>query len=274
MVVREPLVAASRTAVKAAAAAADRVRRPAAGVTILIYHRVGAGTGGQMDLDPAVFEDQLAWLAATQRVLTLDGAAAELAGDGPTRPGVVVTFDDGTVDWVERVLPALERHRVPATFYVATDFVDRQVPLPGDGRPVSWAGLAELAASPLVTIGSHTHRHLLLDRLEPARVRDELDRSTGLLADRLGVDAAHFAYPKAVAGSPAADAAVRARFRTAVLAGTRANTAPADLHRLARSPVQPADRRRWFRRKATGGLGAEDDLRRVLNRLRYRGATR
>ena len=35
------------------------------------------------------FERQLAWLAATQRVLTLDAAAAEI-GDiaGPTGPGV------------------------------------------------------------------------------------------------------------------------------------------------------------------------------------------
>jgi hypothetical protein len=26
----------------------------------------------------------------------------------------------------------------------------------------------------------------------------------------------------------------------------------------------------WFRRKAAGGLRTEDDLRRVLNRVRYR----
>lgn len=275
MSVLRTAVPLARGALKATAAAADLARRPSDGITVLIYHRVGAGEGGEMDLDPPVFDEQVAWLAANRRVLHLDEAAAELADPGPAaRPGVVVTFDDGTRDWTEEVLPVLERHRVPATFYVATDFVERGEPFPGGGRPADWGSLRELAASPLATIGSHTHRHLLLDRLEPAAVDDELDRSVGLLGDRLGVEAHHFAYPKAVAGSPAAEAAVRRRFRTAVLAGTRPNRPGADLHRLARSPVQRSDGPAWFRRKAAGGMRLEDDVRRAANRFRYRGATR
>jgi len=263
-----------RAAIKGAAAAGDTLRPPAPGITILIYHRVGAGSGGQMDLSPDAFERQLAWLAATQRLLTLDAAADEI-GDvaGPTGPGVVVTFDDGTTDWVDHVLPALERHGLPATFYVSTDFVDRGVPFPADGRPITWSGLSELDSSDLVTVGNHTHRHLLLDRLPPGEIDEELDRSQELLAEHLGELPTHFCYPKAVAGSPAAEDAVRARFRTAVLAGTRPNDRDADLWRLSRSPVQPSDGDRWFRRKAMGGMHLEDDLRRTVNRLRYRGLT-
>lgn len=286
MTARSVAVAAARGAVKGVAAAVDGMRRPAPGITILIYHRVGAGAGGQMDLAPDVFDEQLAWLAATRRVLTLDAALAELAAPpvaagaapgSPGRhspaiaPGVVITFDDGTADWVEHVLPTLERHRVPATFYVATGFVDGTEPVPGGGRPISWAGLREMAGSELVTIGSHTDRHRLLDRLPAAEVAGELDRSLERLGAEVGVAARHFAYPKALAGSPAADAAVRERFRSAVLAGTRANPPGADPYRLSRSPVQAADGRAWFRRKAAGGLRAEDDLRRLANRLRYRG---
>jgi peptidoglycan/xylan/chitin deacetylase (PgdA/CDA1 family) len=263
----------ARASIKGASAAVDLVSRPTPGITILIYHRVGAGAGGQMDLPVEVFEAQLEWLARTQRVLSLDDAVEELRGPGPVAPGVVLTFDDGTTDWVDHVLPALERHRVPATFYVATSFVDEARPLPGDGRPLDWSGVRELAASDLATIGSHTHGHLLLDRLSPTEVDAELDRSLELLEQHAGVAAAHFAYPKAVAGSPAAEAAVRRRFRSAVLAGTRANPAGADPHRLRRSPVQPADGMRWFRRKVHGGMHAEDDLRRGLNRIRYRNLT-
>ncbi|MFM7063045.1 MAG: polysaccharide deacetylase family protein [Actinomycetes bacterium] len=263
-----------RAAIKGTAAVGDTLRPPAPGITILIYHRVGAGSGGQMDLAPEAFERQLAWLTATQRLLTLDAAADEI-GDvaGPTGPGVVVTFDDGTTDWVDHVLPALERHGVPATFYVSTDFVDRGVPFPADGTPLTWAGLAELDSSDLVTVGNHTHRHLLLDRLPPDAIDEELDRSQDLLAEHLGSRPEHFCYPKAVAGSPAAEDAVRARFRTAVLAGTRPNDRDADLWRLSRSPVQPSDGDRWFRRKAMGGMHLEDDLRRTVNRLRYRSLT-
>ncbi len=260
----------ARASIKGTAAAVDLVTRRPQGITILIYHRVGAGAGGQMDLSTDVFEAQLRWLVSTQRVLTLDDAVAELRGTGPVAPGVVLTFDDGTTDWVDHVLPALERHHVPATFYVATSFVDEGRPLPGDGRPLDWAGVRELASSDLVTIGSHTHGHLLLDRLAPTEVDAELDRSIELLHQHAGVTAEHFAYPKAVAGSPGAEAAVRARFRSAVLAGTRSNTAGTDPFRLRRSPVQAADGMRWFRRKVHGGMHFEDELRQGLNRVRYR----
>lgn len=263
----------ARSALKGSAAVVDRVTPTPQGITILIYHRVGAGTGSQMDLSPAQFDEQLAWLRATQRLLTLDQAVAELAGPAPVQPGVVLTFDDGTADWVDHALPAMERHAVPATFYVATSFIEGTVPLSDGAAPLSWGGLKELASSDLVTIGSHTDRHLLLDRLPAAEVDHELDRSIELLGERAGIEARHFAYPKALAGSPAAEEAVRQRFDSAVLAGTRANTVGVDPHRLWRSPVQPADGVRWFRRKVEGGLRAEDDLRRTLNRLRYRRLT-
>jgi peptidoglycan/xylan/chitin deacetylase (PgdA/CDA1 family) len=260
----------ARATLKGVAATVDLAVRPRPGITILIYHRVGSGDGGQMDLSPEAFDAQLRWLTATQRVISLDVALTELAGTATVRPGVVVTLDDGTTDWVDHVLPALERHGVPATFYVATAFIEERRSFPGGGLPLDWAGVRQLAGSSLVTIGSHTHGHSLLDRLPADQIAHELDRSVELLRERAGVDPTHFAYPKAVAGSPAAAAEVQRRFRSAVLAGTRANHVGADPYRLRRSPVQPSDRERWFRRKARGGLAFEDDLRRGLNRVRYR----
>ena len=262
----------AREALKATSGLADQLRPPEVGSTILIYHRVGSGDGSQMDLDPETFAKQMAWLAGTQRVISLDHACSELEHDDPVEPSVVLTFDDGTSDWIRSVLPVLVLHDLPATFYVCSGFVTGEEELPSNGRAIGWAELAELAASPLVTIGSHTHRHRLLDRLDPTELADELDRPTALIEDHLGVSPSHFAYPKAVAPSPAAAAEVRRRFRSATLAGTRSNTAPADLHRLARTPIQPSDGERWFRRKVAGGLHLEDDLRQRANRLRYRNA--
>ncbi len=113
-----------------------------------------------------------------------------------------------------------------------------------------------------MTVGSHTHSHALLDRLPDADLADELDRSIDLIGERVGVAAVHFAYPKAVMGSPAADRAVRARFASAALAGGRANRpGRTDPHRLARTPVQVSDGERWFRRKAGGGLALEETIR-------------
>lgn len=94
----------------------------------------------------------------------------------------------------------------------------------------------------------------------------------GLIGQHLNVEVRHFAYPKALVPSPAAEAQVRSRFSSASLAGTRANPVGADVFRLRRSPIQVLDGERWFTRKLNGGLGLEDDLRGLVNRRRYREA--
>ncbi len=264
-----------RRALKQAAAAHDMLRRPRSGLVVLCYHRVGRRTTSVVDLPSSLFDEQVARLVAGSGIVDLDGALTALDGPHPTEPAaVVITFDDGTADFVEEALPILVRHRAPATLYVATDFVERSRPFPGSGTPLSWSALTEAVSTGLVTVGSHTHTHVLLDRLPPDAVDAELDRSIELIGERLGVDARHFAYPKALAPTPAAERAVRARFASAALAGTRANPyGGTDPYRLARSPVQLDDGLAFFDRKVRGGMRMEDDLRRVINRRRLAGAT-
>jgi peptidoglycan/xylan/chitin deacetylase (PgdA/CDA1 family) len=255
--------------VKLTAGVADVIRRPAGDVVILLYHRVGGGSASAVDLPASRFEEQMATLAESHRVVTIGEALEVLDGLG-TGPCVAVTFDDGTADLVEAALPILARHAIPSTWYVATRFVDEQQPFAGEGAPLSWSALREACSTGLVTVGSHTHTHRLLDRASEAEVREELSRSIGLIGDNLGSPPLDFAYPKALRGSPAAEAAVRAQFRSAALAGTRANViGHTDPHRLARSPIQVADGRVWFDRKVAGGMGFEDVLRNLVNRRRY-----
>lgn len=259
-------------AVKLAAAGLDVVRPPGPGLVVLIYHRVGGRTASQVDLASSRFDEQVAALRASGRLVSLDVGLQRLAAADLDDQPVVLTFDDGTADWVDEALPVLERHAAPATFYVATDFVERARLFPGDGHPISWTGLGELAASPLVTIGSHTHTHALLDRVDGPTAAGELDRSIDLIGERLGIVAEHFAYPKALLGSSAAQQEVRARFRSATVAGSRANGSGSDVHRLHRTPIQVADGMRWFHRKAAGGMRLEDTARALLNRRRYTAA--
>ncbi|HEX8802651.1 MAG TPA: polysaccharide deacetylase family protein [Acidimicrobiales bacterium] len=268
---------AALRALKTVAVWGDRVRAPGRGAVVLIYHRVGGGSGTEIDLDPGLFDEQMAWLAASGRAASLDDAldavsAPEPPAGGPGDP-VVVTFDDGTADLAEVALPVLARHGVPATVYVATDFVDAGRSFPDDGTPLSWAGVREMVASGLVRIGSHTHTHALLDRLAPAAAAAELDRSIELIGEHAGVAADHFAYPKAVAAPASVEAEVRARFRSAAVGGNRPNPyGRTDPHRLARSAIQVSDGMDWFVRKAEGGMALEDTFRRTLNRVRYVGA--
>ena len=259
--------------VKRIAAVASRVRAPSPGVVVLIYHRVGGDSGLELDVSVRRFAEQMAWLAERGGVTTLDDALTTLGDvNRPRVDPVVVTFDDGTQDFVDEAVPVLARYGIPATLYLSTAFVESGEPLPYGAPPVSWAGLRDAVSTGLVTIGSHTHTHSLLDRLPPQELARELDEPSRLIERELEVTPRHFAYPKALAPSPAAEAAVRARFLSAALAGTRPNPYGAtDVYRLARSPIQASDGMRWFRAKAEGGMALEDDVRRVLNRVRYRG---
>ena len=269
------MMGAAKQGLKWSVHALDRLRPRPRGVTVLIYHRVGGRTPLDVDLPLAAFEEQMADLAASGRVRSIDAALDALdaldADDAAADP-IVVTFDDGTADFAEVAHPVLERHRIPTTIYVATDFVDRGVDFPHAGRPLSWAALRDTAASGLVTVGSHTHTHALLDRLPAPEIAAELDLADALIAEHVGQPVRHFAYPKAVAGSSPADAAVRERYRSAALAGTHPNAYRAtDPHRLSRAPIQTSDGMRFFRAKVAGGMRFEDTLRDAANRWRYRG---
>ncbi len=269
-----PVRARALQALKSSAAVVDRLRAPPRGVVVLIYHRVGGGSGLELDLSRDRFTEQMAVLAESGRVTTLDAALDALsAPEPPALDPVVVTVDDGTADFVDVTVPVLAAHGVPATLYLATAFVEEQREMPYGAPPVSWSGLRDALDTGLITVGSHTHTHALLDRASPAVVAAELDISNGLIEDRLGVIAAHFAYPKSLNGSPAACHAVAERFRSAALAGTRPNRYGAtDPFRIARSPIQDGDGMKWFHAKVAGGMVFEDGVRRLLNRVRYAGA--
>lgn len=117
-------------------------RLPArAGVVFLVYHRVGGPAHPWLlpTLDPAVFEEHLAHLRRRYEVLALEDALRYLRGEdrGPHR-AVVVTFDDGYADNYRHALPALLRHRIPATLFLTTGCV-------GERRLFWWDALGYAA---------------------------------------------------------------------------------------------------------------------------------
>ena len=269
-------MSAAKSTVKRLSRAADRILPAPIGITVLIYHRVGGGSTSAVDMDPHAFDEQLAVLAAEHRVLSLTDALAELTNPSALPvPGVVITFDDGTTDFTDFAVPALVRHGLPATLYAATHYIDSGERFPWDAPPATWAALREAADTGFVSIGSHTHSHWLMDRLERSAIGSDLDRSIELIGEHIGTAPLDFAYPKAVPGSPIAEIEVRRRFRSAALASSRVNRhGTPDVHRLWRTPVQSSDTLEYFSAKAAGGMRLEGELRSALGRLRYRGDSR
>ncbi|HEX2027367.1 MAG TPA: polysaccharide deacetylase family protein [Nitriliruptorales bacterium] len=196
------------------------------------------------------------------RVVSLDGALDALAA-GDHGPHVVVTFDDGFADVHAHAFPRLADRGLPFTLYVATAYLGREMRWEGSSaRPapaLSWRQLRELAASPLCTLGNHTHTHARPDRL----TTDELDRCTVTLQDRLGVTPRHFAYPWGVA-VPRLEDELRRRFRSAVTGQVGRNVPRTDPMRLRRVPVRQTDPIEFFAAKLRGRLLPERTYARVV----------
>lgn len=246
----------------------DRIRPPVPGITVLIYHRVGGGSSSAVDLQPAEFADQLQHLAERHRVITLDAALRQLA-DGDATPAVVITVDDGTADFTDCVVPALVAAGLPATLYAATSFIERGEAFPWGAQPSSWAALADAVSTGLITVESHSHTHPHFSQLDGPAAADELRRAAECIAAGVGRAPQHFAYPRAVPPSPAAEIEVRSRHRSAALAGNGANTPHGfDPHRLRRTPVRAGESIELFAARAGGGMRVEGALRAALARRR------
>lgn len=91
-------------------------------LAVLIHHRVLPGPDPLRpgEVDRATFEWQMATLARCFRVLPLSEAIVRLdAGTLPPR-AAAITFDDGYADNFRIALPILQRHALPATFFVTS----------------------------------------------------------------------------------------------------------------------------------------------------------
>ncbi len=255
-----------RTAAKAAFAAVDMVMPDPRGPRVLIYHQVGAGLGRQMEVTVDDFRRQMEWLGSNREVVSLDQAIARWEEPG-SETLVALTFDDGYRDTHTTAFPILARHGFPFLIYLATESIETGKPLgPTHGaEPLGWDLIGEMLGSGLVTIGAHTHRHTDLRAIDPDRVEEELRTSDDLIERRLGVKPRHFAYPWGHWSQPAADV-VDERYETAAVAGTPRPRAQLTKHQLHRYPVQLSDGFRFFPARLRGGLRAEEQVRRWLDR--------
>jgi peptidoglycan/xylan/chitin deacetylase (PgdA/CDA1 family) len=213
------------------------------GVRILAYHLVGAGTKSVVDLPIETFRAQLEELRETAQVCSLaDGVKRLEAGTNSRRPVAVVTFDDAFDNFRTQAWPLLREFRIPCTLYVPVGFVEGTSGTPLRGaeglKPIEWSALRELAADPLITIGSHSWRHQDLRRLGVDELRSDLQYSRERLQEVVGVPIEDFCYPQAKR-SQAVEREVQAVYRTAVVAGGRRNFAHRfNLLRLWRMPVR------------------------------------
>lgn len=95
-------------------------------LSVLAYHRVLAEHDPLLTGEPsaAEFENRMRWVKANFNVLPLGEAVRALRESRLPPRALCLTFDDGYADNFCIALPILERLGLPATFFVATGFLD------------------------------------------------------------------------------------------------------------------------------------------------------
>lgn len=144
-------------------------------VPILYYHRVQALPADYREWSaarrrqfltynvlPTAFAAQLDWLLDRGYTTILPRDLAAHWDNGaplPARP-VIITFDDGSSDWLKTVRPMLKQRGMVAEFYLTLDAIKH--------GNVTWEGVRRLAAAGN-GIGAHDVHHFQLTALGPGR---------------------------------------------------------------------------------------------------------
>jgi peptidoglycan/xylan/chitin deacetylase (PgdA/CDA1 family) len=203
---------------------------------ILNYHSVG-GAADDYTVPVAAFEEQLDWLASHGfQTVSLNDLVDSRRRHAPLPDkAIILTFDDGKVDALGIVLPALRKRGMRASFFVVTSLVGR-------AGYLTWDGVRALADAGM-EIGSHTATHPRLPDLSDERVQDELRESRLRLQAGLHRPVEALAYPYNSVRARIEEAARAAGYRVAV-AGVEHGSA--DLLSLRRMPVNGLTRIEQF----------------------------
>ena len=160
-------------------------------VIVLNYHKID-NMHISLSVKPEDFERQMKYLAEHNfHSITPQELYAALV-DGAELPEnpVLITFDDGYMDNYTNAYPILKKYGLKATMFVITGFLDRAQP-----GYFTWGQAAEMEASGLINIESHTVTHTSLTDLTEEQVKMELERSKNDIERRLGKQVDFLAYP-------------------------------------------------------------------------------
>lgn len=169
--------------------------------TVVLYHRVADGARDDLTVGIEQFDRQMALLRRYFDVVSLADMLDWDTIPKTGRPLVGVTFDDGYFDNYLNAAPILERHQIPATFFVSTGIVGTDRRFPHDirrGNPwiplMDWNNIRELRDAGF-GIGSHTVNHIDCAAESEDVVRAELEKSRDDLRRELGLEEIIFSYP-------------------------------------------------------------------------------
>ena len=190
----------------------------------VMYHRVVDSITGPdpyaLNITSADLESQLSHLKKSgYRSVPLSEALSALNGGGSSEKQVVLTFDDGYMDFMTHALPLLQKYDFTATVYLVSDQISG-VNKWDEGRaePATLMGPAEIkeARSAGITFGSHSKNHPRLADLPIDEAREEVFGSKKALEDLLGEEMSIFCYPFGNSSQAVREAVMEAGYAAAL----------------------------------------------------------
>jgi peptidoglycan/xylan/chitin deacetylase (PgdA/CDA1 family) len=165
-------------------------------VPILMYHYVGNNPNpadrqrDTLSISPDKFEAQVKYLRDNGYTsISLDTLYAALKKQTslPAKP-VILTFDDGYIDFYVNAYPILKAYNISATVFVITGFV-------GQPAYLTWPQIKEMSDSQSISIEAHTVHHSHLPSISDDAAVYELAESKKMLEQMLGIPVNFIAYP-------------------------------------------------------------------------------
>lgn len=211
---RVRLVLAPRRVAKAAAAAlllgavrplrdAWRTLRRRHPVRVFTFHRVTDLCRDGMTVSPALFAEQVDYIARHHDMVPL-GEAVRLATSGAPlrRPAAAITFDDAYRSVARHAAPVLRAMGVPGACFVSTSLVgegsrfahDDACPVRHWVDVMGWDEIAALRAEGW-EIGGHTATHARLAHCSAEELEVELRVPVAVLRERLALESPVMSYP-------------------------------------------------------------------------------
>ncbi len=194
----------------------------------------------------ADFANQMQYLADAYNPMPLESMVQHLRHKIPLPArAIAVTFDDGYRDNYENAYPILVKHHIPATLFLATDFIGTgKLPAWEEGRytgekalMLSWEQVREMADAG-ISFGSHTVSHPFLSRIPRKRVEQELRSSKAIIEQRTGRPASTLAYPSGDFNSDVQKMVEEAGYSAAVSTMAGHNGSHTDMYALRRNVIQ------------------------------------
>lgn len=121
-------------------------------------------------------------------------------------------------------------------------------------RPLTIDQVRALGASPVVTIGAHTHGHEVLTRISEQDARTSIVRGRSLLQDWSGQDVRHFAYPSGACNQQLVRLVETLGFSSAVATTNDLWTSRFSRYQIPRIGIGRWDSPNNFRLQVIGGL--------------------